>query len=95
MRECAWVQTIVATKPVPRPKGSWRWTKIFDSSDADSFGRRPLLQLWICDQDLKESMVAEAQKAFGKALEQIVRLGAYPEILYPVRGFYESTKNDD
>ncbi len=83
MRQHSWVLTVVCTKPVPGPRGRWSWTKLFDSEDSSAFGFRPNVQIWCCNQDLKESLVEEAQKAFGKALDQIVRLGSCPEVLYP------------
>ncbi len=73
-----WVQTIACTKPVFRIKSRWNWEKIWDGTDTGL-----QVQIWVCRQDLKESFVPEAKLAFGKCLEQVVRLGAMPEVLYP------------
>ena len=76
-----WIQTIACTKPIPRPRKSrWEWVKIYDAmEDGDGMS----VQFWKCKQDLKESFVEEAKLAFGKALEQVIRLGGNPIILYP------------
>lgn len=77
-----WVETIVCTKPIPRPRiNKWHWRKIYDSIEAEAPGVS--VQFWISSCDLKESIVEFAKEAFGKALEQIVRLGSHPQVLYP------------
>jgi hypothetical protein len=73
-----WVQTIVCTKPVTQIQSRWRWEKIWDGLD----NHMPV-QIWVCQQDLKESFVSEAKEAFGKNLEQVVRLGSHLQVLYP------------
>jgi hypothetical protein len=77
MRVPSWVQTIACTKPIARVKSRWPWEKIYDGDE------HMHMQIWICRQDLKEDFVHEARQAFGKCLDQVVRLGAYPEVLYP------------
>jgi hypothetical protein len=69
-----WIQTLVCSKPLPRPRGRWDWDKILDDGS---------IQIWVCKQDLKESFVREAKLAFGKCLEQVIRLGNHTQILYP------------
>jgi len=70
-----WVECIVCTKPVPKPRiQKWRWSKIYDSG---------VIQFWVCENELHEQFVQEAKIAFGKSLEQIVRLGSKSEVLYP------------
>jgi hypothetical protein len=71
---------------VRRVNSKWGWEKIWDGTDNHCH-----CQIWVCRQDLKDAFVIEAQKAFGKCLEQVVRLGAYPQILYPS---VESTINE-
>jgi hypothetical protein len=70
-----WVECLVCTKPVPKPRiRKWEWERIYDA---------PHVQFWICKQDLREQLVQEAKIAFGKSLEQVIRIGLEPEILYP------------
>jgi hypothetical protein len=77
-----WLETVVCTKPVPKPRiNKWRWRKIYDSNEAGDTGTS--VQFWISPIDLKESAVEYAKEAFGKALEQIIRLGSHPQVLYP------------
>jgi hypothetical protein len=73
-----WIQTIACTKPVQHVKSRWRWEKIWDGLDS-----HVPAQIWVCQQDLKESFVKEAKEAFGKSLEQVVRLGSHLQVLYP------------
>jgi hypothetical protein len=79
MYQPKYVQTIVCTKITHHVKSRWNWEKIWDGVNSDI-----PMQIWICRQDLKESFIDEAKQTFGKSLDQIVRLGAHPEILYPV-----------
>jgi len=79
MSQPKYVQTIVCTKTTHRIKNRWNWEKIWDG-----FNSGVPMQIWICHNDLKESFIDEAKETFGKSLDQIVRLGAYPEILYPI-----------
>lgn len=80
-----WVQTIACTKPVKRVHSRWRWEKIWDGVE----NHMPV-QIWVCQQDLKESFVAEAREAFGNKLEQVVRLGSKLQVLYPIAGDYNA-----
>ena len=74
MKQQNWVEYLVCTRPIPSPRiKKWNWTRIYES-DAVHF--------WLCEQDLKETFVQEAQIAFGKALSQVVRLGDKPAVLY-------------
>jgi len=73
-----WIQTIVCTKPVSQVPSRWHWEKIWDGLD----NHMPV-QIWICRDDLKESFVDLAKEAFGKNLEQVVRLGSHLQVLYP------------
>jgi hypothetical protein len=71
-----WVECLVCTKPVAKPRiQKWRWSKIYDNG---------AVQFWVCENDLHEQLVQEARIAFGKALEQVVRMGSKPEVLYPI-----------
>jgi len=82
MQMLHWVETIVCTKPVPKPRNNrGRWRKIYDSFEAGDTGTS--VQFWVSSIDLKESAVEYAKETFGKALEQIVRLGSHPQVLYP------------
>jgi|WetSurMetagenome_2_1015567.scaffolds.fasta_scaffold11116_1 hypothetical protein len=75
MEHIHWVECVACTKPLPKPRiRKWEWEKILDGG---------CFQLWICKQDLKEQFVAEAKIAFGKTLEQVIRLGSTPTVLYP------------
>ena len=75
MKLVSWVECVACTKPIPGPRSHKRsWVKIYENS---------VVNFWLCEQDLKDTFVQEAQMAFGKALDQVVRLGAGPEILYP------------
>ncbi len=75
MRHLSWVECVACTKPIPKPRiRKWNWIRIYEND---------VVNFWICEQDLKETFVQEAQIAFGKALDQVVRLGAYPEVMYP------------
>ncbi len=79
MRTPNWVQTVACTQPVLAPKPTrWTWTKIFDGTKEGVH-----VQIWVCKQDLKENFVQEAKRAFGTALDQCVRLGNTPEVLFP------------
>ena len=71
----AWVQTILATSPVDKSKINPMWKCVFEG-----FGNNIVVQLWICDQDLKESFEDFAREEFGDAVQQIVRMGNYPKI---------------
>lgn len=78
MKHLSWVECIACTKPIPKPRiQKWHWIKIYENE---------IVNFWICEQDLKEIFVQEAQIAFGKTLDQVVRLGAAPEVLYPIMG---------
>ncbi len=71
------VQTVVCARSGGKPiKGPWE--KIWTSRE-HGWGD---VELWVANQDLKEDFVYTANRAFGKRLMQIVRLGAYPEIVY-------------
>lgn len=73
-----WVQTIACVHSHSAPmklSSRWHWEKIWEDS---------LVQFWVCSQDLKDSFVKEALNTFGKRLEQVVKLGSHPEVLYPV-----------
>ena len=75
MRELHWVECVACTKPISKPRiRKWAWLKIYENN---------YVNFWVCEQDLKEQFVQEAKIAFGKTLEQVVRLGSYPEVLYP------------
>lgn len=73
-----WVQTVACTKPVTNVKGRWNWERIWNGLD-----NHTPVQIWVCRQDLKESFVEYAKEAFGKNLEQVVRLGSHLQVLYP------------
>jgi|SRR5581483_289672 len=77
-----WVETLVATDPVDKSKIPPPWVCICDSVDDPAFGKRPVFQLWICRQDLKEEFEPEARELFGDAIQQIVTLGYRPSIDY-------------
>jgi hypothetical protein len=75
MKTLSWVETIACTKPLPKPRiRKWDWIKIYEND---------VVNFWICEQDLKDTFVEEAKIAFGKTLEQVVRLGSYPAVEYP------------
>ena len=74
MRSPKWVQTIACTRPNAHPHSKWDWVDIY----ADDY-----MILWTCKQDLKNHFVREAKRTFGKTLEQVIRLGNTPSILYP------------
>ncbi len=78
MKTLHWTECLACTKPIPKPRiNKWRWVRIFENDS---------VQFWICEQDLKDSFVQEAKIAFGKTLEQVVKLGSHSEILYPSYG---------
>jgi len=71
-----WVQTIAATKPVDKSKVDPDWTCIFEGFKV------PVVQLWVCNVDLKDDFQLTAEEVFGENLVQIVRMGSGPEIVY-------------
>lgn len=77
-----WIQTVVATKPVDKSNTWIPWRCIYDSADDPGFGKKSCVQLWVCEQDLKEEFENSARETFGDALQQIVRMGDSPSIEY-------------